>query len=310
MSLVAGRIPLFDSTRKVAKHHMDADDELGEYGPLEDLITLHTAASVEDLWRTLILGPDLRYGQLFEAVGLFKRHHGNGEPEALSTALLLCTDRRWDAESGRLVAALVATDILGDADISELIECFLWSDRYRVTYPAAWVSPEWLEIDLGNGPETLGSRLVHVDPDSPVPVERPIAPPLRRWAAAADLRRDPRRWTTLTGRALELDSRQGTAVMAGILDAVDVLDHRTARQAIDRGLGWPRGSVRVQALDLLAGVDAELARARAAVDPDAKVRAWISRRARRDALAARAGHAEARSGSAQLDLFQDAGTRP
>jgi hypothetical protein len=289
----------------MVRETLDRDQELGEYGRHEDLIALHTAASVEDLWRTLIVGPGLRHGQLFEAVGLFQRHHGNGEPEALNTALLLCTDRRWDRESGRLVTALVGTGILGDADIGELIECFLWSDRYRVTYPAAWVSPEWIEIDLGNGPETRGPRLVHVDPDAPVAVGRPIASPLRRWAAAADLRRDPGRLTSLTGRALELDSRHGAAVMAGILDAVDDLDQRAARQAIERGLDWPRGSVRVQALDLLAGVDAELARARAAVDPDAKVRAWSSRRARRDRMAARPGEGETRSSPAQLGLFRD-----
>jgi len=290
----------------MARDTLDRDQELGAYGPLEDLIALHTAASVEDLWRTLIVGPGLRDGQLFEAVGLFQRHHGRGEPEALRTALLLCTDRRWDRDSGRLVAALVETGILDDADIGELIECFLWSDRYRVTCPAAWVSPEWIEIDLGNGPGARRPRPVHVDPDAPVPVERPIPPPLRRWAAAADLRKDPGRLTSLTGRALELDSRHGAAVMAGILDAVDVLDQRTARQAIERGLGWPRGSVRVQALDLLAGVDVELARARAAVDPDAKVRAWTSRRARRDTMAARAREGDARSSAAQLGLFQDA----
>lgn len=295
-----------DGTGKMANDRRDTDQELGEYGPLEDLIALHTAASVEDLWRTLILGPGLRYGQLFEAVGLLQRHHGNGEPDALDTALLLCTDRRWDGESGRLVTALVETGILGDADIGELIECFLWSDRYRVAYPAAWVSPEWIEIDLGNGPEAGGSRLVHIDPDSPVPVERPIVPPLRRWAAAADLRRDPRKLTALTGRALELDSRHGAAVMAGILDAIDVLDRGSARQVIERGLGWPRGSVRVQALDLLAAFDAELARARAAVDPDAKVRSWIARRARRDAAGARARQGEAGSSPAQLGLFRDA----
>ncbi len=289
----------------MAKHHLDADEELGEYGPLEDLIALHTAASVEDLRRTLILGPGLRYGQLFEAVGLLQRHHGSGEPDALSTALLLCTDRRWDRESGRLVAALVETGILGDDDIGELIECFLWSDRYRVTYPAGWVSAEWLEIDLGDAPDTRGPRLVRIDPDSPVSMERPIAPPLRRWAAATDLRRDPGRLASLAGRALELDSRGGAAVMAGVLDAIEVLDDRTARRAIERGLGWPRGSVRIQALDLLAAFDAELARSLAAVDPDAKVRRSISRRARRDALASHPTHREAGSNPAQLDLFRD-----
>ncbi len=161
-----------DGTGKMANDKRDTDQELGDHGPLADLIALHTATSVEDLWRTLIVGPDLRNGQLFEAVGLFKRHHGNGEPDALATALLLCTDRRWDRESGRLVTALVETGILGDADIGELIECFLWSDRYRVTYPAGWVSPEWIEIDLGDAPDTRGSRLVRIDPDSQVPMRR------------------------------------------------------------------------------------------------------------------------------------------
>ena len=218
---------------------------------------------------------------------------------------MLCTDRRWDRDSGRLVRALVETGILGDADIGELIECFVWSDRYRVTYPAGWVSAEWLEIDLGDAPDTHGSRLVRIDPDSPVSMDRPIAPPLRRWAAATDLRRDPRRLTSLTGRALELESRHGAAIMAGVLDGIDVLDDRTARRAIKRGLGWPRGSVRIQALDLLAAFDAELARSLAAVDTDAKVRRWISRRARRDAGASYPTHREAGSNPAQLDLFRD-----
>ncbi len=282
------------------------DLEPGGCAPLDDLIALHTAATVEDLWRTLVVGRGLRGGQSFEAVGLFRKHHGHGDPDALRTALLLCTDPRWDRDSGRLVRALVETGTLGDADIGELIECFLWSDRYRVTYPAGWVSAQWLQIDLGDAPDTRGSRLVRIDPDSPVSLERPIAPPLRRWAAATDLRRDPRRLTSLTGRALELESRHGAAVMAGVLDGIEVLDDRNARQAIERGLGWPRGSVRIQALDLLAAVDAELARSLAAVDPDAKVRAWITRHARSDDEAARTRPGEARSGPAQLGMFRDA----
>ncbi len=133
------------------------DVKPGGSAPLDDLIALHTAASVEDLWRTLVVGLGLRGGQSFEAVGLFKKHHGHGGADALRTALLLCTDRRWDRDSGRLVRALVETGTLGDADIGELIECLLWSDRYRVTYPAGWVSAEWLEIDLG-GRRRGGSR--------------------------------------------------------------------------------------------------------------------------------------------------------
>ena len=56
------------------------DLEPGECAPLEDLIALHTAASVEELWRALVVRPGLRGGQSFEAVGLFKKHHGHGTP--------------------------------------------------------------------------------------------------------------------------------------------------------------------------------------------------------------------------------------
>lgn len=89
-----------DGTGKMANDKRDTDQELGDHGPLADLIALHTATSVEDLWRTLIVGPDLRNGQLFEAVGLFKRHHGNGEPDALATALLLAPTGAGIARAG------------------------------------------------------------------------------------------------------------------------------------------------------------------------------------------------------------------
>ncbi len=53
--------------------------------------------------------------------------------------------------------------------------------------------------------------------------------------------------------------------------------------AIELGLSWPRGSVRLLALDVLAAIDPEDASRRAATDPDRKVRAWsptrLSRRA-------------------------------
>lgn len=77
--------------------------------------------------------------------------------------------------------------------------------------------------------------------------------------------------------------------MSGMLDAVEVLGPDVARQAIDLGLGWPQGSVRLLALDLLAAVDPEGAGRRAAADPDAKVRNWPARRARRRDAPARDG---------------------
>ena len=73
--------------------------------------------------------------------------------------------------------------------------------------------------------------------------------------------------------------------MSGMLDAVDMLDDGVARKAIDLGLGWTRASVRLVALDLLATIDPEPARRRAAGDSDAKVRNWSPRRARTAAAA-------------------------
>src|ERR1035437_8668985 len=65
-----------------------------------------------------------------------------------------------------------------------------------------------------------------------------------------------------------------------MLDAVEVIRTAIERQAIDLGLGWPPGSVRLLALDLLAAVALEGAGPRAAADPDAKVRNWTPRLAR------------------------------
>ena len=86
------------------------------------------------------------------------------------------------------------------------------------------------------------------------------------------LRADPSSFAAIRGRAAELGTRDGSAVMSGMLDTVEVLSHDVASQAVDLGLGWPQGSVRLLALDLLAAVDLEGAGRRAAADPDAKVR--------------------------------------
>ncbi len=66
--------------------------------------------------------------------------------------------------------------------------------------------------------------------------------------------------------------------MSGMLDAIEALDEETGREAIDLGLGLPRGSVRMLALELRAQRDPKAARTRAASDPDGKVRSWTSTR--------------------------------
>lgn len=283
----------------------EADDGPDVGHRLEDLIALHGAADAEELSRVLIAPPATPAGHPYEAVGLFRRHHGNGEPDAVTTALLLCTDPRWEPCAGRLVVGLVETCMLNDDDLVELVECLLWSDRYRIECPIGWIGSRLLMVDpdaaAGAPPE-----LVEVDPDTPVPIERRIAPPLRRWAAAAALRRDPSTFTDVVRRARELDPRDGAAAMSGVLDAIDALGEADTRGAIALGLVWPRGSVRIQALDRLADVDPEAAGRRAAVDPDAKVRAWAGRRAGRDASTRRGARAEGGPLSEQIGLFPGA----
>lgn len=254
----------------------DWDDDLDLDGPdpAGEFIELWSAETPEALWQVLTFRHSLTGAQPFEALALFSKHHQNREAGAVTTALLLCTASRWGRDTAQLIDGLIDTAVLADEDLGQLTSTFLWSDRYRFVYPARWVSSEWISIDL-EGPEgPISIPLGRVDPDSPVVSEREIAPPLRRWAAARLLRADPSALDKLRARAVELGPIDGGAIASGVLDAVDVLDASGVRMAIAFGLGWPRGSVRLQALDILGSTDPEEASRRAAADPDKKVRAW------------------------------------
>lgn len=265
--------------------HWEDDRVLAEIDPLSDLVALWTAGDPEELWQALVLQPGRSTTDHWSAVGLLRQHHGNGTPGALATALLLCTDRRWDRCTHRLVAGIVDSSILGEDDLDEMAACFLWSDRYHYEYPVGWIGTRWIGIDLDGGEGAVSPPVIHLDPLTPVPVERSIAPPLRRWAAARVLRAEPGVFDKIRARSAELATRDGGAVVSGMLDAVDVLDDGVARKAIDLGLGWSHASVRLVALDRLAAIDPEAARRRAAGDSDAKVRNWSPRRARTAAAA-------------------------
>ena len=252
----------------------DDDLELDRGDPLADLVELWTAQNAEALWKALTLRQSLSGAHPFEAVGLFRRHHENGEDGAVTTALLLCTASRWGRDTARLIAGLVDTAILGEMDLDELASTFLWSDRFRFEFSAGWLGGEWMTIDLEDPDGPASIPLEREDPHGTMVSERHIAPPLRRWASARVLRTDPRTLDKLRARAAELRPIDRGAIVSGVLDAVDVLDARGARLAIELGLGWPRGSVRLLALDVRAAIDPEDASRRAAIDPDRKVRAW------------------------------------
>ncbi len=251
----------------------DDDQERDRGDPLDDFAALWAAENPEALWQALTLLCGNWSAHPLEAVGLFRRHHRSGKPGAATTALLLCTAPRWGGFTARLIAGLVDTAILTDGDLDELAATFLWSDRFRFEYPANWRGLEWVNIDLDGLEGPISIPLGRVDPDSRVPTERSIAPPLRRWAAARVLRTDPRTVDKMRARAAELGPIDGGAIVAGLLDAIEVLDGNVARTAIELGLAWPRASVRLVALDLLAAIDLEAARRGASADPDRKVRA-------------------------------------
>ncbi len=264
--------------------HWDDHPDRTEIDPLTDLVGLWTANDPEELWRALVLYSDRSTTDHWLAVRLFRRHHADGTPGALTTASLLCTDHRWDRCTARLIAGIAEASLLSEDDLDELAARFLWSDRFRFEYPVSWIGTEWVSIDVTRGGGAVSGPIVHLDPTTPVPTERSIPPPLRRWSARRVLRADPSSFDAIRDRAAALATRDGGAVISGMLDAVEVLSRDVARQAIDLGLGWPHGSVRLLALDLLAAVDPEGAGRRAAADPDAKVRKWTPRRARtRDA---------------------------
>jgi len=63
---------------------------------------------------------------------------------------MVCTCRRWRRVTGRLIAALQDSALLDDAELDELAESFL-SNEQVISYSLAWVSPQWLEIDLNSG---------------------------------------------------------------------------------------------------------------------------------------------------------------
>jgi hypothetical protein len=208
-----------------------------------------------------------------EAVELLRKVHGTGELPVSFVALLLCTCRRWDRVTARLIAAIEESGLFCDAELDELAESFL-SYELVIAYPLTWVSPEWLAIDLGDG----ASRIYTVDENTLAEHRPDVEPPLRRWAAQRALRANPARVDDLLGAARELEPRHRDALVQGLLDAAGLLDETGRRRLIRRGLQTAQASVRRTALDRLCELDGpEEARRHARADTNASVRKWRPR---------------------------------
>jgi hypothetical protein len=205
-----------------------------------------------------------------DAVELLMRVHGTGELPFTLAVVLVCTSRRWDRVTAKLIAAIHDSGLLDATELDELADVFLAEDR-AISYPLAWTSAQWLEIDLHDGT----ARTYTVTDDTPAQHHVRPEPPLRRWAARHALHSDPARLTELLSTAERLEPRHRDAAIHGLLDAANVLDKPGRRTLIDRALRAAHGSVRIAALEHLCELDGpDTARRLAAADPNAQVRKW------------------------------------
>ena len=84
-----------------------------------------------------------------------------------------------------------------------------------ISYPLAWASPQWLEIDLHDGT----GRTYTVTEDTPAQHHVRPEPPLRRWAARQALHTRPQRLAELLSTAERFEPRHRDAAIHGLLDA-------------------------------------------------------------------------------------------
>jgi hypothetical protein len=243
------------------------DDE-----PLEEL---RAADDADELCRRLLAS---RYGwgsstRHAEAIELLSKVQGTGELPMSFMALMLCTCRRWDRVTSRLIAAVQDSGLLDDAELAELADSFL-SHEHVISYPLTWASPQWLEVQLDGG----NGRTYTVNEDTLAEHRPSFEPPLRRWAAQRALRSDPARLEDLLRAAELFEPRHRGALIHGLLDAADILDEPHRRDLIRRGLAAAQASVRRTARDRLCELDGpDKARRRATADPNAAVRKWRPR---------------------------------
>jgi len=239
----------------------------------EDAVEELAAVDDADELSRLLLGNPGGWGRSTrhtEAVELLTRVHGTGELPFSLAVLLVCTCRRWDRVTAKLIAAIQDSGLLDVAELDELADAFLAHD-HAISYPLAWASPQWLAIDLHNGT----GRTYTVTADTPAQHRVRPEPPLRRWAAGRALPTDPARVAELLSAAERFEPRHRDAAIHGLLDAADVLDEPGRRTLVDRGLRAAHGSVRIAALERLCELDGpEAARRLANTDPNTQVRKW------------------------------------
>lgn len=216
------------------------------------MFALSDAATIDEFHRRLVLFPPAKRNRsdAFEPVCLFRHHHHNHRRGAPTSALLLVTDDRWRNATGRIMATIAASGLIAEEDLDLLAQSFLAADRC-----VYWQAPEeWFEDGIEIILEDMADWAT-ADPDAgsaptagrPIVVAREIRPPLRRWAAARLVSRDPTIWASVLRRVGGLDARSGAAVMLGLLDAIDSLPGPAQSLLRRRAADWPHRDVRATA---------------------------------------------------------------
>lgn len=220
---------------------------------VETFEDLQSASTVEELWAVLLEWHGIRGSSVCEEPYLFfMRFHRHDLTNADMTAALLCTDYRWRNVAHHLIARLGDSGVLDGEQLDEL---------------ADWFSGEAFEISL----ETSGAG--HRNRASTL--QRPIWPPLRRWAAKHEVARRPERWRDVIDASTRLPSRDAAATVAGVMAAADHIPADQRAELAEMGVNHGSGVVRLAALPVLAATSGtEVAMSVARRDPSAKVRAW------------------------------------
>jgi hypothetical protein len=221
---------------------------------------------------------------------LFRLFHADDSEHAATTAALLCTDHRWRKGVNRLIGQLAGSEVLDDGALDQLSNWFL-GDALVVSAPRRWFPGAFL-VELSTTPDPPAATLQLTvadrsrdDERAQVTAQRSIWPPLRRWAACHAVERSPARWASVLTHAGVHATQDSTAMAAGVMDAAAAIEHGERLDAVEAGLAWGSGTVRLAALSRLAELHgANVAMRRALGDPSAKVRAWGAKLASRRPL--------------------------
>lgn len=243
----------------------------------ETFSALHEAKTREELWSVLLTPHGIRTSSAWEEPFLlFGRFHRDDPSDATITALLVCTDTRWRNGATRLIRQLADSGMLDDTALDDLAGSFL---EPHVTVAAISEPASGQSVVADAHESSAANDRSSTDPAiaDHLVVQRLVWPPLRRWAAARQVLRDPARWRDLLELARSSPSRDAAAIAAGVMDAADLIPQSDRAETLEQGLEWGSGTVRLAALPGFGRLHGdEAARRRARQDSSAKVRKWAA----------------------------------